>query len=117
MRSGAEDAVMGTMFEFGPTDGAIERRLYVSGDTLLIEDLKEIRSAGRRAAEQRALVATEALNRLSAKEEERGTVALSRGQVMVLDRARLAERAGVDPRKRPEELTVVEMARLARAVL
>ena len=33
---------MGTMFEFGPTDGAIERRLYVSGDTLLIEDLKEI---------------------------------------------------------------------------
>jgi hypothetical protein len=34
--------VMGTMFEFGPTDGAIERRLYVSGDTLLIEDLKEI---------------------------------------------------------------------------
>jgi 16S rRNA (adenine1518-N6/adenine1519-N6)-dimethyltransferase len=29
----------------------------------------------------------------------------------------LIERAGVDPRKRPEELTVVEMARLARAVL
>jgi 16S rRNA (adenine1518-N6/adenine1519-N6)-dimethyltransferase len=29
----------------------------------------------------------------------------------------LIERAGVDPRKRPEELTVLEMARLARAVL
>ena len=29
----------------------------------------------------------------------------------------LVERAGVDPRKRPEELTVLEMARLARAVL
>jgi 16S rRNA (adenine1518-N6/adenine1519-N6)-dimethyltransferase len=29
----------------------------------------------------------------------------------------LIERAGVDPRKRPEELTLAEMARLARAVL
>lgn len=36
-------------------------------------------------------------NRVLRQEEERGTVALSRGQVMVLDRRRLAERAGVDP--------------------
>jgi CRP-like cAMP-binding protein len=36
-------------------------------------------------------------NHVLRQEEERGTVALSRGQVMVLDRARLAERAGVDP--------------------
>ena len=36
-------------------------------------------------------------NHVLRQEEERGTVALSRGQVMVLDRRRLAERAGVDP--------------------
>jgi CRP/FNR family transcriptional regulator, cyclic AMP receptor protein len=36
-------------------------------------------------------------NHVLRREEERGTVALSRGQVMVLDRRRLAERAGVDP--------------------
>ena len=36
-------------------------------------------------------------NHVLRQEEERGTVALSRGQVMVLDRGRLAERAGVDP--------------------
>jgi CRP-like cAMP-binding protein len=35
-------------------------------------------------------------NHVLRQEEERGTVALSRGQVMVLDRQRLAERAGVD---------------------
>jgi L-ascorbate metabolism protein UlaG (beta-lactamase superfamily) len=34
--------VMGTMFEFGPVNSAVQRRLYVSGDTLLIEDLKEV---------------------------------------------------------------------------
>jgi L-ascorbate metabolism protein UlaG (beta-lactamase superfamily) len=34
--------VMGSMLEFGTTDGALSRRLYVSGDTLLIEELKEI---------------------------------------------------------------------------
>jgi len=36
-------------------------------------------------------------NHVLRQEEERGTVALSRGQVMVLDRRRLADRAGVDP--------------------
>jgi CRP/FNR family transcriptional regulator, cyclic AMP receptor protein len=36
-------------------------------------------------------------NRVLRQEEERGTVELSRGQVMVLDRRRLAERTGVDP--------------------
>jgi CRP/FNR family transcriptional regulator, cyclic AMP receptor protein len=36
-------------------------------------------------------------NRVLRQEEERGTVELSRGQVMVLDRQRLASRAGVDP--------------------
>jgi CRP-like cAMP-binding protein len=36
-------------------------------------------------------------NRVLRQEEERGTVQLSRGQIMVLDRRRLAERAGVDP--------------------
>jgi CRP/FNR family cyclic AMP-dependent transcriptional regulator len=36
-------------------------------------------------------------NRVLRQEEERGTVELSRGQVMVLDRQRLAARAGVDP--------------------
>jgi CRP/FNR family transcriptional regulator, cyclic AMP receptor protein len=36
-------------------------------------------------------------NRVLRQEEERGTVKLSRGQVIVLDRARLAKRAGVHP--------------------
>jgi CRP/FNR family cyclic AMP-dependent transcriptional regulator len=36
-------------------------------------------------------------NRVLRKEEERGTVELSRGQVKVLDRQRLAARVGVDP--------------------
>lgn len=34
--------VMGTMFEFGSADGAVQRRLYVSGDTLLVDELREI---------------------------------------------------------------------------
>ncbi len=34
--------VMGTMLEFAADDGAPGRRLYISGDTLLIEELKEI---------------------------------------------------------------------------
>ncbi len=34
--------VMGTMVEFGPADGSSRRRLYVSGDTLLVEELNEI---------------------------------------------------------------------------
>jgi L-ascorbate metabolism protein UlaG (beta-lactamase superfamily) len=34
--------VMGSMLEFGTADGPVERRLYVSGDTLLIDELKEI---------------------------------------------------------------------------
>lgn len=34
--------VMGTMLEFGPIDAAPERRLYVSGDTLLVEELAQI---------------------------------------------------------------------------
>jgi L-ascorbate metabolism protein UlaG (beta-lactamase superfamily) len=34
--------VMGTMLEFATTDGSVRRRLYVSGDTLLIEELREI---------------------------------------------------------------------------
>lgn len=34
--------VMGTMLEFGPADGSVRRRLYISGDTLLIEELNEI---------------------------------------------------------------------------
>lgn len=34
--------VMGTMLEFGDGAGAPRRRLYISGDTLLIEELKEI---------------------------------------------------------------------------
>lgn len=36
--------VMGTMLEFASADGAARRRLYVSGDTLLIEELNEIPS-------------------------------------------------------------------------
>jgi L-ascorbate metabolism protein UlaG (beta-lactamase superfamily) len=34
--------VMGSMLEFGSIDGAIRRRLYVSGDTLLVEELAQI---------------------------------------------------------------------------
>lgn len=34
--------VMGTMLEFAPKDGSPRRRLYISGDTLLIEELGEI---------------------------------------------------------------------------
>jgi L-ascorbate metabolism protein UlaG (beta-lactamase superfamily) len=34
--------VMGTMLEFGPANGPERRRLYISGDTLLIDELKEI---------------------------------------------------------------------------
>jgi L-ascorbate metabolism protein UlaG (beta-lactamase superfamily) len=35
-------AVMGSMLEFGTTDNPLQRRLYVSGDTLLIDELGEI---------------------------------------------------------------------------
>lgn len=34
--------VMGTMLEFASADGSAGRRLYISGDTLLVEELKEI---------------------------------------------------------------------------
>ena len=34
--------VMGSMLEFGPLDGTVALRLYITGDTLLIEDLQEI---------------------------------------------------------------------------
>ncbi len=34
--------VMGSMLEFGSVDGTIGRRLYISGDTLLIDELAEI---------------------------------------------------------------------------
>ena len=34
--------VMGTMLEFGPETGAVERRLYLSGDTLVVDDLTAI---------------------------------------------------------------------------
>ena len=34
--------VMGSMLEFGPLDGTVELRLYISGDTLLIQDLQQI---------------------------------------------------------------------------
>lgn len=34
--------VMGTMLEFSAADGSPRRRLYISGDTLLIEELKDI---------------------------------------------------------------------------
>jgi L-ascorbate metabolism protein UlaG (beta-lactamase superfamily) len=34
--------VMGTMLEFGSSDGSPTRRAYISGDTLLIEELDEI---------------------------------------------------------------------------
>ncbi|VBA36300.1 hypothetical protein LAUMK13_01054 [Mycobacterium innocens] len=34
--------VMGTMLEFTSVDGLMPRRLYVSGDTLLVEELNEI---------------------------------------------------------------------------
>ena len=34
--------VMGTMLEIGPLDGPVERRLYISGDTLFIDELSQI---------------------------------------------------------------------------
>ena len=34
--------VMGTMLEVGPVDGNVSKRLYISGDTLLIDELAEI---------------------------------------------------------------------------
>ena len=34
--------VMGSMLEFGPLDGSVHLRLYISGDTLVIDDLREI---------------------------------------------------------------------------
>ncbi|TDK99383.1 MBL fold metallo-hydrolase [Mycobacterium paragordonae] len=34
--------VMGSMLEFGPVDGPQRRRLYISGDTLLVDELGEI---------------------------------------------------------------------------
>lgn len=34
--------VMGSMLEFGPPDGTVALRVYISGDTLLIDDLKDI---------------------------------------------------------------------------
>ena len=33
---------MGSMLEIGPADGSVRRRLYISGDTLLVEELDEI---------------------------------------------------------------------------
>ena len=39
-------------------------------------------------------------NRVLREEEERGTVELSRGQVIIIDRQRLAARVGVDPERR-----------------
>ncbi|QCQ90289.1 MBL fold metallo-hydrolase [Rhodococcus sp. SGAir0479] len=34
--------VMGSVLEFGPLGGPVERRLYISGDTLFVDALKEI---------------------------------------------------------------------------
>jgi L-ascorbate metabolism protein UlaG (beta-lactamase superfamily) len=34
--------VMGTMLEFTSDDGSPRRRIYISGDTILVEDLAEI---------------------------------------------------------------------------
>ena len=34
--------VMGSMLEFGPPDGTVALRVYISGDTLVIDDLKAI---------------------------------------------------------------------------
>jgi len=34
--------VMGSMLEFGPLDGTVALRIYVSGDTLVVDDLAEI---------------------------------------------------------------------------
>ena len=34
--------VMGSMLEFGPLSGHVQLRLYLSGDTLLIDDLRQI---------------------------------------------------------------------------
>ncbi len=36
--------VMGSMLEFGPLDGTVALRLYISGDTVVIDDLAEIPS-------------------------------------------------------------------------
>lgn len=33
---------MGSLIEFGPVDGATELRIYVSGDTLFVDELAEI---------------------------------------------------------------------------
>lgn len=33
---------MGSMLEFGPLSGHVQLRLYLSGDTLLIDDLRQI---------------------------------------------------------------------------
>ncbi|MBD0323675.1 MAG: MBL fold metallo-hydrolase, partial [Aldersonia sp.] len=34
--------VMGSMLEFGPLDGPTDLRVYITGDTLLVDDLREI---------------------------------------------------------------------------
>jgi L-ascorbate metabolism protein UlaG (beta-lactamase superfamily) len=34
--------VMGSMIEFGPAGGGVDLRLYVTGDTLMVDDLREI---------------------------------------------------------------------------
>jgi L-ascorbate metabolism protein UlaG (beta-lactamase superfamily) len=34
--------VMGSMLEFGPASGGVDLRVYVSGDTLLVDELREI---------------------------------------------------------------------------
>jgi L-ascorbate metabolism protein UlaG (beta-lactamase superfamily) len=34
--------VMGSMLEFGPVSGGVDLRVYVSGDTLLVDELREI---------------------------------------------------------------------------
>jgi len=34
--------VMGSMLEFGPMDGTVQLRVYISGDTLVVDDLAEI---------------------------------------------------------------------------
>jgi L-ascorbate metabolism protein UlaG (beta-lactamase superfamily) len=34
--------VMGSMVEFGPTGGGVDLRVYISGDTLLVDELREI---------------------------------------------------------------------------
>jgi L-ascorbate metabolism protein UlaG (beta-lactamase superfamily) len=34
--------VMGSMLEFGPFDGPVDLRVYISGDTLFVDDLRDI---------------------------------------------------------------------------